>query len=114
MKRFLRLVKYLIPYKGKVAQNIIFNVLGAFFTLFSFAMVMPFLGVLFDNQEMVTDSMKFELSTEYFLHTLNFYMSKIMLSRGASGALLLVSILVVVFSFLKNVFIYAANHVLAP
>ncbi len=114
MKRFIGLLKYLIPYKGKVAQNIIFNVLGAFFTLFSFAMVIPFLRVLFENQELVTEPADFELSTAYFLHTLNFYMSKIMLSRGTSGALILVSILVVVFSLLKNFFIYLANHVLAP
>ena len=84
MKRFLGLLKYLIPYKGKVVQNIIFNVLGAFFTLFSFAMVMPFLGVLFENQALVTEPMEFELSTDYFLHTLNYYMSKIMMNSGCS------------------------------
>lgn len=114
MKRFIGLLKYLAPYKGKVIQNVVFNILGAFFTLFSFAMVMPFLGILFENQEPVTESMEFALSTKYLLHTLNFYMSKIMLSKGASGALILVSILVVVFSLLKNAFIYLANHVLAP
>ncbi len=114
MKRFLGLLKYLAPYKGKVIQNIVFNILGAFFTLFSFAMVMPFLGILFENQELVTEPAEFTLSTKYLLHTLNYYMSKIMLSKGASGALILVSIMVVVFSLLKNSFIYLANHVLAP
>ena len=114
MKRFLGLLQYLIPYKGKVVQNIIFNVLGAFFTLFSFAMVMPFLGILFENQPLVTEAAEFKLSTDYFLHTLNYYMSKIMMSRGAAGALVLVSLLVVMFSLLKNSFIYLANHVLAP
>lgn len=114
MKRFFKLLKYLIPYKGKVAQNIIFNVLGAFFTLFSFAMVIPFLKVLFENQAMVTEPAEFKLSMDYFLHTLNYYMSKMMVNRGALGALSLVSVLVVVLSLLKNVFIYLANHVLAP
>ncbi|MFO7671376.1 MAG: ABC transporter ATP-binding protein [Bacteroidales bacterium] len=114
MRRFLRLLIYLIPYKGRVAQNIIYNILGAFFTLFSFAMVIPFLRVLFENQTLVTEPADFQLSTDYFLHTLNYYMSKIMLDHGESGALILVSVLVVVFSFLKNSFLYAANHVLAP
>lgn len=114
MKRFLNLLRYLLPYKGKVTQNIIYNVLGAFFTLFSFAMVMPFLRVLFGNQDPVTEPAEFALTMDYFLHTLNYYMSKIMLNRGAAGALSLVSILVVVFSLLKNIFIYLANHVLAP
>ena len=114
MKRIFKLLKYLYPYKGKVIQNVIFNVLGAFFTLFSFALVMPFLRILFDNQSLVTEAAEFELSTDYMLHTLNYYMSKIMLNRGAAGALTMVSILVVVFSLLKNSFIYLANHVLAP
>ena len=114
MKRIFKLLKYLYPYKGKVVQNVIFNVLGAFFTLFSFALVMPFLGILFDNQSMVSEAAEFEFSTDYLLHTLNYYMSKIMLNRGATGALTMVSILVVAFSLLKNSFIYLANHVLAP
>jgi subfamily B ATP-binding cassette protein MsbA len=114
MRRFLRLLIYLIPYKGRVVQNIIYNILGAFFTLFSFAMVIPFLRVLFENQSLVTEPADFQLSTDYFLHTLNYYMSKIMLDHGESGALILVSVLVVVFSLLKNSFLYAATHVLSP
>ena len=114
MKRFFKLLRYLFPYKWYVAQNVIYNILGAFFALFSFAMVIPFLEVLFDNQEMVLERMEFELSTDYLLHTLNYYMSQIMVTRDAAGALALVSILVVVFSLLKNGFLFAANYVLAP
>jgi len=114
MKRFFKLLRYLFPYKWYVAQNVLYNILGAFFALFSFAMVIPFLEVLFDNQEMVLERMEFELSTDYLLHTLNYYMSQIMVTRDAAGALALVSILVVVFSLLKNGFLFAANYVLAP
>ncbi len=114
MKRFFRLLNYLVPYKWYVVQNVLYNILGAFFALFSFAMVIPFLEVLFGNQELVTEPMKFKLSSEYFMHTLNFYMGKIMAAHGNKGALILVSILVVVFALLKNGFIFAANFMLAP
>jgi subfamily B ATP-binding cassette protein MsbA len=114
MKRFFRLLNYLAPYKWYVVQNVVYNILGAFFALFSFAMVIPFLEVLFENQELVTEPMDFKLSTEYFLHTLNFYMGKIMAAHGEAGALILVSILVVIFALLKNGFIFAANFMLAP
>ncbi|MEN8202716.1 MAG: ABC transporter transmembrane domain-containing protein [Bacteroidota bacterium] len=114
MKRFFRLLKYLLPYKWYVVQNVIYNILGAFFGLFSYVMVIPFLRVLFGNQPLVTESMEFSLSTEYFAHTLNFYMGKIMDIHGDAGALILVSILVVIFSLLKNGFIFLSNHVLAP
>jgi subfamily B ATP-binding cassette protein MsbA len=92
----------------------VYNIFGAFFALFSFAMVMPFLSVLFNNQEVVTEPMDFQLSTEYLLHTLNFYIGKIISMHDASRALILVSILVVIFSLLKNGFIFAANFMLAP
>ena len=114
MKRFFRLLNYLVPYKWYVVQNVVYNILGAFFALFSFVMVVPFLRVLFDNQDIVTEPMEFKLSIEYIMHTLNFYIGKIMGSHDAAGALILVSVLVVIFSLLKNGFIFAANFVLAP
>ncbi|MFO7933134.1 MAG: ABC transporter ATP-binding protein [Bacteroidales bacterium] len=114
MRRFLRLLKYLVPYKWFVAQNIVYNILGAFFALFSFAMVIPFLRILFDNQTLVTEPMEFELSTDYLMHTLNYYMSRLMLSGGKMNALVMVSITVVAFSLLKNGFVFIANYILAP
>jgi len=114
MKRFFRLLRYLLPFKWFVAQNVVFNILGAFFALFSFAMVIPFLRVLFENQDMVLQPMAFEFSTDYFMHTINYYMSRMMEKSDAAGALLLVSVLVVVFSLLKNGFLFMANYVLAP
>ena len=114
MKRFFRLLNYLVPYKWFVVQNVLYNILGAFFALFSFVMVIPFLKVVFDNQEMVTEAMEFELSTEYLMHTLNFYIGKLMGTHDAAGALIIVSLFVVVFSLLKNGFIFAANFMLAP
>jgi subfamily B ATP-binding cassette protein MsbA len=114
MRRFFKLLQYLIPYKWFVVQNVSYNILGAFFSLFSFAMVIPFLRVLFNNQPMVADTMQFELSTDYFMHMLNYYMSQIMTKHGQTGALILVSTLVVAFSLLKNGFLFFANFVLAP
>jgi len=117
MKRFFKLLKYLVPYKWFVVQNVVYNILGAFFALFSFAMVIPFLNVLFNNQgtqPVVTEPMHFHLSTEYFMNTLNYYMARIVAAHDQTGALIMVSILVVVFSLLKNGFTTAANFMLAP
>ncbi len=114
MRRFFKLLNYLLPYKWYVVQNIIYNILGAFFALFSFAMVIPFLSVLFGKQSMVFEPMEFKLSTDYFMHTLNYYMSKMMELKGEAGALMVVSVMVVVFSLLKNGLLFLANFVLAP
>jgi len=114
MKRFFKLLKYLLPYKWFVVQNIVYNILGAFFALFSFAMVIPFLRLLFNNQEVVAEPVQFHLNTEYILSLLNYYMAKIMIAYDKGGALIMVSILVVTFSLLKNGFTIASNFMLAP
>jgi len=114
MNRFFKLLRYLGPYKWNVVQNVLFNVLGAFFALFSFAMIIPFLQVLFENQPMVTEPMEFSFKTEYFFHTLNYLLSKVMLTYGKPMAMVMVSVMVVIFSLLKNGFLYLANYTLAP
>ena len=114
MRRFLRLLKYLVPYKWFVFQNVIYNILGAFFALFSFAMVVPFLRVLFGNKPADPAPMEFELTTEYLMNQLYLYMERTIDQYGDAGALVMVSILVVVFSLLKNAFLFGANYVLAP
>jgi ATP-binding cassette, subfamily B, bacterial MsbA len=114
MKRFLKLLNYLVPYKWFVVQNVLYNILGAFFALFSFAMVIPFLRVLFNNQEVIAEPSQFELSTEYLMNTLNYYIARMITTHHESGALIMVSVMVVIFSFLKNGFIFAANFMLAP
>ncbi len=114
MKRFFKLLRYLVPYKWFVAQNVGYNILGAFFALFSFAMVVPFLRVLFQIQETVHEPIEFQMNAKYFMHMLNYFMSVIMEKHGVAGALVLVSVLVVFFSLLKNGFLFGANFVLAP
>jgi len=114
MRRFLRLLTYLVPYKWMVGQNVLYNILGAFFGLFSFAMVVPFLRVLLQIQEQVTEAMTFQFNVDYLMHTLNYYMSLILERYGTGGALVMVSVLVIIFSLLKNGFLFGANFVLAP
>jgi ATP-binding cassette, subfamily B, bacterial MsbA len=114
MNRFFKLFRYLVPYKWSVVKNVVFNVLGAFFALFSFAMVIPFLQVLFNNQPMVTEPMEFTFKTEYFFHTMNYLLSGVMLEHGKPAAMVLVSLIVIFFSLLKNGFLYLANYNLAP
>ncbi len=114
MNRFFKLFRYLVPYKWNVVQNVIYNVLGAFFALFSFAMVIPFLQVLFDNQPMVLEPKEFELKTSYFFHMINYLLSTVMIEHGKPFAMIVVSVIVIIFSLLKNGFLYLANYCLAP
>jgi subfamily B ATP-binding cassette protein MsbA len=114
MKRFLSIVGYIKPYWFYAVLNILFNVLSAFFALFSFVMAIPFLRILFETQEMVTSPVPFELSTHAIQHNFNFYLSKIIMDQGPASALLLVSGLVVIMALLKTGFKFLANYYITP
>lgn len=114
MKRFLSIVGYIKPYWFFAVLNILFNILSAFFALFSFVMAIPFLRILFNTQEMVTDAVPFAMNMEALQHNFNFFLSRIILDKGATSALLLVSGLVVVMAMLKTGFKFLANYYITP
>ena len=49
MKDFLDLAKNIYPYRFKALLNILFNILSNIFALGVFGLLIPFLGLLFDN-----------------------------------------------------------------
>ena len=114
MKRFLSIVGYIKPYWFFAVLNIVFNVLSAFFALFSFVMAIPFLRILFNTQEMITNAVPFAMNMEALQHNFNFFLSRIIIDRGATSALLLVSGLVVVMAMLKTGFKFLANYYITP
>jgi len=114
MKRFLSIVGYIKPYWFYAVLNILFNVLSAFFALFSFVMAIPFLRILFNTQEMVTNAVPFAMNMEALQHNFNFFLSRIIMDKGAASALLLVSGLVVIMAMLKTGFKFLANYYITP
>jgi len=114
MKNFLKIIQYLIPYKGKVALNVIFNLFSVVFSLFSITMVIPFLGILFDIQEPVHERVTFSLSLESLMHNFNYYISLLIENRGSFYALVLIGVVVIITSLLKNGFKYMAMYFLTP
>ena len=114
MKRFLSIVGYIKPYWGYAVLNILFNILSAFFALFSFVMAIPFLRILFETQKMVITAVPFELNTQALQHNFNYFLSKIIIDQGATAALLLISGLVVIMAMLKTGFKFLANYYITP
>jgi ATP-binding cassette, subfamily B, bacterial MsbA len=110
MKRFFQLLIYIKPYKTYAALNIIFNIFSAVFALFSFTLVIPFLGILFGTQPLVTEPKAFELNFEFLKHNFYYYISWLINNHGKESALLLVCILVVLSTLLKVGFKFLANY----
>lgn len=114
MKKFIRILKYLFPFKWYVVINVFSNVLAAIFSLFSLAMLIPFLQLLFGTVPLVEVKPEFVISAKGLAQYLNYYLSEIIKTHDRASALLFVIVLVLVASFLKNLFTYLSLYYLAP
>ncbi len=115
MKGLFRILKYVFPaYTKNSIAFIGFNLLSVVFSLFSILMIIPFLDVLFEKQEMVMAQPVFELSKEGITSYFNYYLSKVIIEFGAAKGLLFVMSFVVTTSFFKSMFFYFAKFVMVP
>lgn len=113
MNKARLLLNYIAPYKWSAFKNVIYNILSAIFALVSYTLVIPFLKILFDNVEVVTDPGAFQLNLDYLGAFSKYYLSEFIATYGKTGALLLVSLIVVIASLFKNSFIFLANNSMA-
>lgn len=114
MVRFFKIIKYILPYKKRVALNVGFNFLSVIFSLFSLTMAIPFLGILFQIQPMVEQKMPWSLTTTVISNNFNYYVSWLIAQEGPLLALAMIGIIVLISSLLKNGFKYLAMYHLTP
>jgi ATP-binding cassette subfamily B protein/subfamily B ATP-binding cassette protein MsbA len=125
MKGFVQVLKRFVPpYKKYVGLNIVFNILSAILNLFSFALIIPILNILFKTEEIVYnfkawewdfgtwESWKgaFDLAKNNFFY----YVSHIIETKGASFTLLLLGVFLVVMTLLKVLSMYMAFFTMIP
>jgi subfamily B ATP-binding cassette protein MsbA len=113
MGKIKLLLKYIMPYKWSAFRNILYNILSAVFALFSLTLVGPFIGILFARVEAVPTPGEFTLSIEYLSNFAKYYFSVFKGIHGPEGALILVSLVFIIASILKNGFIFLANNSMA-
>jgi subfamily B ATP-binding cassette protein MsbA len=111
---FKRIIFYLRHNLGYAFLNLFFNVLSAFFSMFSVVMVIPLLQLLFGQVPDVTEKPEFQWNATSVLDLIKYNLSQQMHQNGVAHALMLVCIAVVVIIFIKNVCRYLALRALAP
>lgn len=113
MSKFFSLLGYVFPkYTLQVILNFIFLLLSIVFGLFSFTMVIPFLGILFDSQPLVTDLRPFDMSVDTITHNFNYYLSSVIITKGKVSALMVVAVAVTIAVLFKTGFFYLARYVM--
>jgi subfamily B ATP-binding cassette protein MsbA len=113
MNNIKLLLKFFTPYRWTAIKIIIFNILSAVFALVSYTLAIPFLKILFNNVEIAPNPGEFTFSLGYLGAFSKYYLSVLIAENGQEGALLLVVLIVIFASFLKNGFVFLANNSVA-
>ncbi|MCQ2973847.1 MAG: ABC transporter ATP-binding protein/permease [Bacteroidales bacterium] len=111
-------VSYLKPFKKYAFLNVLLNCLSTVFSLFSIAMIIPFLNLLFEvENKVVNDPGPWSFSIDCFKHIddyFNYFLYDIIVHNGKFEALMYVGIFVIVGAFFKNFFGYMGSFYMAP
>lgn len=100
---FSRILTYVKPYWLDVVLNLVFNLMTIFFSLFSFALVVPFLNLLFQTDAIeAVAKPKFSFTSDYLLDYLNYFMSSLIIERGHTYALIFICLILLTAFFFRN------------
>ena len=121
MFKFITLLKRFIPpYKKYVFLSLLFNLLTTFFSLFSFAAIIPLLNMLFKTSQAVktyqtwTWDDKFKVIVDGIQNNVSFSIQRFIENVGPSAALLYIGLFLVVMTALKVGTAYLGAHFLIP
>ncbi len=115
MNKLLKIFRYVKPYWGLALFNILFNILSVLFSLFSFALFIPVLQMLFKTTETPAVAPPFafgDFST--WKENFYYYIGQWISNFGEVRVLLYICILIIVLYFFRNLFRYLAMYYLAP
>ncbi len=117
MNEFFAILKRFVPpYKKYLALNILFNILSAFLTLFSFAVIIPILEMLFKVREASYEFMAMGSASlkDVAVNNFYYYTQEAIVSYGPSVTLALLATLLVIMTGLKTGVTFLASYFIIP
>jgi subfamily B ATP-binding cassette protein MsbA len=117
MKVYLRLLQFARPYGDFLPLYLLYMVLGIFFGIANFTLIIPLLSVLFGTADAHTAAAPatlphFALTPDYIKGVFNFYFTRTILTQGKQGALAYVCGVIIASVFLSNIFRYLGGRIL--
>ncbi|RTQ53373.1 ATP-binding cassette domain-containing protein [Hymenobacter gummosus] len=118
MKTYLRILQFARPYADFLPLYLIYTVLGIFFGIANFGMLIPLLNILFDTTgKMLAEAPRalpeFSLSLSFITNTFNYYFRNVIETQGRLSALAWVCTLLIGSVFFSNLFRYLSLRLLA-
>ncbi|MBQ9194786.1 MAG: ABC transporter ATP-binding protein [Bacteroidales bacterium] len=118
MKDFLKLMRqYASPYKGHLAGAVVLNILSAVFNIFSFAVLVPLLDILFKVDKTVYEFIPWDTKMDFqekLFNNLYYYVSAFTAVHGASFTLFMLAGVMIVFTAFKTSCYFGSNAIMIP
>ncbi|MFT3932060.1 MAG: ABC transporter ATP-binding protein [Chitinophagaceae bacterium] len=116
MKRFYTILYYLRDRKRSIVLYFVTNLLSILFSLLSFAMLAPFLQLLFGKEKLIDVQPPLKFSVNALLQYLNYFISSIISNKnyGQLWALAAICVIIIVSTFLRNLFYYLSMRIVSP
>ena len=118
MNDFLKLMRqYASPYKGYLVGAVVLNILSAVFNIFSFAILVPILNILFKVDDTVYSFIPWDSAASFKDKVINnfyYYVSDFAAVHGAGNTLFMLAGIMIFFTALKTSCYFGSNAVMIP
>lgn len=119
MKEFIKILRRFVPpYKHLLFLNVFFNILSTVLSLFSFALIIPILQVLFGIEKSVYQFIPWSEAgidlAEKCKNNFYWYITDMIATKGPSFALMLLGIFLIVMTLLKTGTSYLSSYFMIP
>ncbi len=115
MKQYFRILSFGRPYASDVPKYFVFALLATIFGVLNFTLLIPFLDILFANenqarQAVVAEFPEFHFGISYFKDLFHYYFNHYLRLYGQEGALKFVCVIILFSVFISNFFRYLAQR----
>ena len=114
MKKFIRIISYIKEYKAYMGLYTLFISLSIIFSLFSLSMLIPFMDLIFDSNELTGVVKTATTSASGFKDTIYHFLQNTIAQYGKVEALGWICLGIITAVLLKNLFLYLSWYFLAP
>ena len=117
MKQFWKVLKrFAAPYKAYLGGSVVLNLFSAVFNIFSFALLIPILNILFKMDTTVYEFMPWNglPGKDQLMNNMYWYVSQLIEKWGGSTTLLILGCVFGVVTLLKTSFYFASSAVMVP
>ncbi len=118
MKEFILILRRFIPpYKRHLILHVVFNILSAILNIFSFALIVPILQILFKMNESTYHFIPWNANVpldDLVINNFYYYINSLIESHGASTTLLLLGMFLAFMTFLKTGSYFLSSAMIIP